>query len=95
MKYLEVEMQDGSVWAVPAEVIAKHRGDYYRKREGDKSGSVEMQVALEDHSVLIDWAENNMNWSTVQPHAIQVGDNATDYQEGWVNGNKRVVERKP
>ncbi len=93
-KYLRVTMPDGSKWDVPAEFIAEDRA---ASLSGDRVSPLffeEKQVALDHPDVLIDWAENNMNWRLVVGRAVRV-ESATDadYQDGWVNGEKEVVEK--
>lgn len=97
-KYLQVEMPDGSKWAVPVEVIALNRARYYAKNDGiclDQSLN-EDTLPLFDSSPfeIEDWAANNMNWTDVRCIAVQVKqpDPEFDYQEGWVNGDKQIIE---
>lgn len=94
MKHIHVTMPDGSVWAVPAKIVARHRADYYAKEFGEKWREIEYQETLSNHVDLLDWAENNMNWKDVCQAAFQVSPGTVDYQEGWVNGPKQVVEGK-
>lgn len=92
MKYLRVTMPDGSRWDVPAGLIAANRAAYYAD-QGDNYEE-EYDYTMSDDYQLTDWAANNMNWSDVQHVAVEVareGD-AVDYQEGWVNGEKEIVE---
>ncbi|MGF9909554.1 hypothetical protein [Brevibacillus porteri] len=92
-KKLRVTMPDGTEWDVPAEIIAKSRAEYYCGVDADADFDEEYEYALYDHEDLIDWAENNMNWEDVAKFAQPLGDRTkTDYQEGWVNGEKEVVE---
>ncbi|VEJ54580.1 hypothetical protein [Pragia fontium] len=95
-KQLEVTMPDNSVWAVPVSIIARHRAEYYAH---EFSGDIGRSLA-EDTMILFnsdpfeikDWAANNMNWSSVQKHASLISKGETDYEEGWANGEKCVVE---
>lgn len=53
-----------------------------------------MPLFRSDAYEVEDWAANNMDWSDVRSHAVQVAPPRPrdgEYQEGWVNGNKRVV----
>ena len=92
MKYLRTTMPDGSKWDVPAEVIAKNRADYYEDKEPGLYDS-EYEFTMENDDELADWAANNMNWEDVESDAVKYcgGDNVDDFQEGWVNGEKKVV----
>ncbi|MBG9944674.1 hypothetical protein ABE237_00735 [Brevibacillus formosus] len=92
-KKLRVTMPDGSKWDVPADLIAKNRAEYYSKRSSDTIYEEEVEFALSDNYELFDWAENNMNWKDVRQFAVEVkAPDEPDYQEGWVNGDKEVVE---
>ena len=94
MKYLRVHMPDGTIWEVEAGHIAIDRAKYYEKLEpGCYHG--EYLFTLEDEDELLDWAQNNMNWSDVEEHAKMVGrdEESSNYQEGWVNGKREVVQR--
>ncbi len=94
MKQIHVTMPDGSIWAVPSKIVARHRADYYARMEGEGCRTEEYVSILANHEGLIDWAENEMNWDDVSRVAFQVSPGRVDYQQGWVNGPKRVVEVK-
>lgn len=96
-KELRVTMPDGSVWAVPAQVVAENRARFYADEQPtsapDHGYAEELAYTLSDNVELIDWAETNMNWDDVKDHARQAEEpDPVDYQEGWVNGEKEVVE---
>ena len=93
---LRVEMGDGSHWDIPVGVIAVSRAKHY---VDEFAGSL-LQSYTDDTMLLfatekdeiIDYAANNMNWSDVARYAIKVKeDDPVDYQEGWVNGEKEVL----
>lgn len=97
-RVLEVTMPDGSVWAVPADLVAEPRAKYYAEhdaREGADYDNVYARELRTSASNLIDWAQNNMDWEEVQPNATMIAapDSHVDYQEGWINGEMRVVDR--
>lgn len=94
-KQIHVTMPDGSIWAVPAELVARHRAAYYAAKEGEASGKREYAYALGmNDDVLVDWAENNMNWTDVAHAArLYMRAGSVDFQEGWLNGAKRVVQQ--
>lgn len=74
-------MPDGSKWDVPFSVICNH---YY---EHNKAVSpISVQTAK-------DWAENNMNWEDVEAHAVLHYHGDVDYADGWINGEKEIVEK--
>jgi len=96
-KHMVVTMPDKSEWAVPVRVIAENRAAAYADEfDGDTARSLKEDTAplfeAEDYEIR-DWAANNMNWEDVKPYANELPrkPNAVDYQEGWVNGPKRVV----
>ena len=93
MKYLRVTMPDGSKWDVPANVIANHRA-LIRERDEQGTYTKELEFAIADDFELEDWAANNMNWRDVQHFAERFEDApaTVDYQEGWTNGEKEVVD---
>lgn len=95
IKWLTVEMGDGSTWGVPLDVVARHRAERYAD---EFDGDVERSLA-EDTLPLFeqvpfeakDWAANNMNWSDVERHAKRLlFPGEPDFQEGWVNGRKEI-----
>ena len=93
-------MPDGSEWDVPAELVAHSRAKCYADKDTGETSGVkhteaykrEMEYTLGDHSELLDWAANNMNWEDVQAAATMHKAGSVDYQEGWLNGDKSVVE---
>lgn len=95
-KELRITMPDTSVWAVPVEIIATNRAEYYAKEYG---GDVARSLAEDtiplfnsDYFEIEDWAANNMNWSDVQHAARCVEPGEVDFDEGWANGDKSVVD---
>jgi hypothetical protein len=99
-KVIRVTMPDGARYDVPVDVVADHIAEEFAAEKGPK-GTNEYDLefesikaaTLQDNDALLDWAANNMNWSDVADVAIQVeSPPEIDYQEGWVNGEKEVVE---
>lgn len=98
-KYLRVTMPDGSKWDVPVHIIADSRAKYYAeldsKREGKNFDSVykdEYEYTLNNNGELLDWSSNNMNWSDVESKAVKVFDTIVNFQDGWINGDKEIIE---
>lgn len=97
MKILTVKMPDGSVWAVPLEVIARHRAACYVE---EFDGSLERSLAedtmplfLEDSYAAPDWASNNMRWRHVSEHAKQIKEaEPIDFEEAWTMAPKKVSD---
>lgn len=100
-KYLRVTMPDGSKWDVPAQIIAENRARYYAKNDSGEESGVEYDKAYAEELAytlksyeLQDWAANNMRWSDVEGSAVRIDPNyAPDYEKGWVNGDKQIVEK--
>lgn len=86
-------MPDRSEWEVPAEIVAKDRATYYAKHDKDTTYEGEFEYTMSSNFELLDWAANNMDWSDVSAHAVEVSAHeAVDFQEGWVNGYKEVID---
>ena len=87
-----VTMPDGSVWAVPAQIIVDSRDENYAEDEEDTVGAIQ-SGALNSYEIY-DWAANNMNWSDVEDYAVKVSDRpeltGEDFQEAWMNGEKEL-----
>lgn len=94
-KCVSVEMPDDSIWHVPVGVIAldwakNHASEYDGMNEAIAEAS---KLFKESKREIIDWASNNMDWDDVEIYADQVGDpEPPDYQDGWVNGKKLIVQ---
>lgn len=98
MKYLRVEMPNGAKYDVPVSVIATDRANYFKSEyNGDFQKSLEedtIPLFNSDDYEIEDWAANNMNWKEVEKSAVLVFQPpGCDFQEGWVNGEKEIVER--
>ena len=85
-------MPDGSEWDVPAELVAENRANHYSRGERDTIYKTEFDETMNDHRELADWAANNMDWEDVRDKATLHKAGRVDYQEGWVNGDKTVVD---
>ncbi|MEP9172143.1 hypothetical protein ABKT63_18040 [Enterobacter hormaechei] len=95
-KHLQIEMPDGSKWAVPVHVIAMNRATYYAKNDGitieDSLNNDTLPLFESDDFEIEDWSANNMNWSDVEHLAICISKVETDYEEGLCNGDKEIIE---
>ncbi len=96
---LVVTMPDGSRWAVPIEVIAKHRAkvfaDAYDDTEESRLAATLAKFEADTCEVHL-WAADNMRWEDVRAYATRIADPPPiDYAEGWANGEweVRIVER--
>lgn len=100
VKYLRVTMPDGHRYDVPVAIIARSRAEHYAHEfDGDFERSLNedtLPLFKEYPNEISDWAANNMNWEDVEESAEMVPllpDEAPDFQEGWVNGDKEIVEK--
>ena len=100
-KYMTCQMQDGSVWAVPVDVIARNRAEHYAK---EFDGDVERSLAEDtiplfdaDNYEIEDWASNNMLWSDFDGLQVKVSDipHVGPSEEWWVNGSKGFLDELP
>lgn len=93
-KYLRVTMPDGSRWDVPALLIAQNRATEMVTLDSETSFDEEVKFALADDYEIHDWAVNNMNWRDVVLQAQIVNEGReVDYQDGWINGYKEIIEK--
>ena len=94
MKHVQVFFPNGTTWDIPADVIARHRAEYYDEHDPDASFEEEFEYAINDEYELVDWASNNMNWEDVEEHATQVAQLPTffEYDKYWTNADKEIVE---
>ena len=84
---LFVTMPGGSVWSVPVQAVIDDRLAYYRSE-----GRAEPEDERPTDAEIMDWAAGNMNWSDVAAVArLETIAPPPDFQEGWVNGPKRIA----
>lgn len=97
-KFLQVQMEDGSLWEVPADFIIRDRVSFYAKidkfAEGSDEWKEEWEYTSSDDYEIEDWAASNMNWADVRHLAVKLPTppREIDFQQGWINGPKKVVE---
>ena len=80
-KFYQVKMSNGETWQVPVSLILDDMREYYNE-------DVDSPVACEDD--IVDWAQNNMNWSDVKDCAELV-ESDIDYEDYWCNGEGQIV----
>lgn len=56
-----------------ASIIAANRANYYADIDGDTSFPEEMEIAMKDDDMLIDWYANNMYFEDIAPYATLTG----------------------
>lgn len=96
-KRYRITFENGDIWEIPVEVIARNRAEYYANACKGFNGDVNKSL-LEDTIPLFesddyeiqDWAQNNMNWEDVEEVAFFVGrdDDVFIYQDMWINPKK-------
>ena len=100
--WYQIELSDGSKWAVPVRLIAESRARYYHTAHPDEFPTLDS--ALEDTYVLFDEsdyevsdrARNNMNWDEVAESAKQLTKpDKPDLQEAWINPEEWEVGPLP
>ncbi len=87
-----VEMEDKSLWDVPVQAIVDDRDSFYADEKEDTVRFIH-EGGLTDAEIH-DWAGNEMNWSDVSDYAVPVPaseQKKIDWQEGWCNGEKKIV----
>lgn len=100
-KYLRVQMSDGTMYDIPAEVIAEHRASYFEDNSAEKltyHSSItqprlyrqEKEFALNNDEILIEWAEKKMKWKEIEPHAKKV-EKEDSYDKEWPVAKKKVI----
>lgn len=96
-KSLIVDMPDGLAYAIPVELIARNRAQYYADKEydGDIAESLRndtIPLFEEDPYNIRDWAANNMNWSEVKSSAVLLAKKVDEdlFDDAWINGEWSV-----
>ena len=90
MKYIIFDMEDGSRWKMPADVVIKNAADYYFTNKSTKdefNGDYDLAVkeveSWHDED-LVDWLLNNMDWFDINPHIEMIDEPQTyDYSRKW------------
>lgn len=95
---LEVEFSDGRIFRVRAAVIAEDRARYLANNDHSGGGSLwrqtfeaEFDYALADNAELLDWANNNMDWSQLETSAVETFSNPINRDAEWSNAEKRIL----
>lgn len=95
-RFLQIVMPDASKWAVPVQKIAEHRAAHYAHEfDGDLQRSLDedtLPLFAGSEYDIEDWAINNMNFSDFAGIAVCTQLPNVDYEEGWCNGEKEIVE---
>ena len=90
-------MSDGTLYDIPAEVIAEHRATYFEDNSAEafvpfqlvQPASLRREFALKNDEVLIEWASKKMSWKDIKPHAkVELPNNN---EEDWPNAPKEII----
>lgn len=97
-KHLYIDMPDGMTYAVPVELIARNRAEYYAHKEydGDVAESLRddtLPLFESDNYEIHDWAANNMNWAEVKGKAIMLKKKVPEdeFQDAWCNAEYKIA----
>jgi hypothetical protein len=102
-------MTNGEVWEIDARPIAENRAKYYSVRDSERPGlgsepnmlpediyREEYEYTLSSDYEIMDWAQNNMNWDELLPHAKKVQDApAATFQSLWNDSPSLRVVKTP
>ena len=92
-QFVEIHMDDGTVWQVPAEIIAQHRAETRARDKCRKEGDQTNFRAIYDEvyaetlakiQILPDWLRFCMCWDDIKEDAVHVRSNprpAPNYHE--------------
>jgi hypothetical protein len=101
-KVLRVQMSDGTVYEIPALIIAEHRADFFEDNSAKKLTyhassvqprlrSAEIEFALKNDNVLLEWASSRMKWKDLEKHAVKVYPDTQSYEKQWAEAPKQII----
>jgi len=92
MKQIRIEMEDGSKWDVPLNIVAENKANYYCESiaEFEREKTLVMNVESEG----IDWLQNNMDWDDVKSVAVRVESEIPDYNKMMVNADMKIIDEE-
>lgn len=101
-KFLRVQMSDGTMYDIPAEIIAEHRAAYFESNSAEKLAyhsssvsprlhSMEKDFALNNDEILVEWASRKMTWKDIEPHAVKVEPETNNNDSDWPDAPKTVI----
>ena len=98
-------MPNGLIYQITAADIASHQARDFAKRRKAELGlnpeqfldlfRAEYSRIIKDNTLILDWAENNMEWEDVSGYAEILNDPipGVDLHEGWINAPKVIVTK--
>ncbi len=87
---LFIQFSDGTIWGIPAKIIAENRAKHYANVDIDGDYYAEFNHAMENSFEITDWAVGNMDWEDVKEHAKQIGGIEANYNEEWYSAKKWI-----
>lgn len=86
MKIIRINKDEGQ-YAIPLEIVAKHRADYYAGKDGvdeqAKQYKDEIDWVMNDDFEGIDWLIGSMDWEDVEFAAIRLNASRKMRQDFW------------
>jgi hypothetical protein len=72
MKIIKILYENGAIYGIPLEVIAKIRADYYVDKDPDTTYNEEFEFVMEDDYEGYEWLRNQMNREEYEQHLFQI-----------------------
>ena len=106
MKHIRITFSNGETYEISALKIGNSRGKVYADKafgthditetpdpQWTNVYRKERDTTIKDDELLIDWAENNMNWEDIEKDCILIPSTkgAVDKHEEWINNDKNIV----
>ena len=106
MKHIRITFSNGETYEIPALKIGNNRGKVYADKDFGSQDITEApdpqwtnvyrrerDNTIKDDALLIDWAENNINWEDIEKDAILIptANKDLDKHEEWMNNDKVIV----
>ena len=93
MKEIIVTFPNGDKFSISAKEVALDRTNHYESigNFGYKSNEwhEEFEYSMQD-SILIDWIENDMNWSDVKSYATKIVTEEPDYDKLFTEAEFKI-----
>lgn len=97
MKSIIITFDNGEIYEVPVEIVAKSRTNYYAEIDGFEEGSEdykrEYDYSISDSYELKDWITSNMNWSDLSHVAKRIDseNKKYDYENQFIKAHIQVI----
>jgi len=92
MKIIELKFEDGEIWQIPLEFVAKHRAKYYEsKKEDDFNLQEEIDFVMNDDYEGHDWLQNNMDFEDFN-EVVKIIPNDEPQTKDWINAEVEIKE---